>query len=456
MAKIDWDEISKWSVIALPMSLSFLSRTGMMLTDISFLGHWDSDYLSTAGISSTWCSLTYTIVGQGILVPIVTLGAQAYGAKQYHLVGIWHQIGLTLGMIASIFIIILCCFGGTLFQPLAGYDDEQRDKVNSFCRYLSIGVPFLTIFTAQTNYLLAVGITKPQLIANVIGVFVNILLNYLFLYVFDLGFTGSPLATSVTRIILCITLMVYVHYKDVLKQTQVSFSFKNMTHESRTLTYIKQALPETLSSVLEDWQLQTISIFAARLGDLEVSTNNALFSIFFVLSSFMMALCNATQVRMAFHLGNGDIPKAKMVMKFSTVIAFCIGAVVALFFILARAKIGHIFSNDPEVWKLADEVSTLCGCGYLALVIFYISMATLSAQGRPAFIAISFLIGAWGVSVPAAYIFAFHVDATHGLLGLWVGLTLGYAIGMFRFYHPFVECIYIHILIYACYLYMSN
>jgi hypothetical protein len=48
------------------------------------------------------------------------------------------------------------------------------------------------------------------------------------------------------------------------------------------------------------------------------------------------------------------------------------------------------------------------------------------AQGRPNVVAVAFFVGAWGVGVPAAVIFAFHVQATHGIFGLWLGLTLGY------------------------------
>ena len=71
-------------------------------------------------------------------------------------------------------------------------------------------------------------------------------------------------------------------------------------------------------------------------------------------------------------------------------------------FILGRNELGHIYSNDPEVWHLTKDISVLVGCGYLALAIFYVSLATLSAQGRPAFIAVAFFIGAWMVGVPSS------------------------------------------------------
>ena len=66
----------------------------------------------------------------------------------------------------------------------------------------------------------------------------------------------------------------------------------------------------------------------------------------------------------------------------------------------------------------------LCVLSSAALAIFYVSMATLSGAGRPNMVAVSFVIGAWLVCVPLAFVFT---DVIHeGLLGLWHALVAGY------------------------------
>lgn len=131
---------------------------------------------------------------------------------------------------------------------------------------------------------------------------------------------------------------------------------------------------------------------------------------------------------MSAHLGAGDTESAKVAMRIGTYVAGVCGASIAIVFIAAREHLAAIYSTNPEVRRLTGEIAYLVGIGYMGLSAFYVSMAVLSAQARPQFIAAAFLIGAWGVSVPAAYLFAFQVEKTKGLIGLWLGLTCGYIV----------------------------
>jgi MATE family multidrug resistance protein len=192
--------------------------------------------------------------------------------------------------------------------------------------------------------------------------------------------------------------------------------------------FLKLVFPLGVTALLEDGQLQTFSLFATALGKSEIATHNAILQIFWFLSSFMWAISAATQIQMAQHLGNNDVPRAKLVLKVATVAACIVSVSVALFLILGSNFIGHLFSNDPEVWHLTKQITLLAGLGYSALAALYVSISTLTAQGRVKVIAVSFLFGAWCVGVPAAYAFAFKWQLTHGLFGVWLGLCVGYGI----------------------------
>ena len=77
---------------------------------------------------------------------------------------------------------------------------------------------------------------------------------------------------------------------------------------------------------------------------------------------------------------------------------------------------------------MSSEIALFVGVGYALLTFFYVCMGTLAAQGRTTMIAIAFVLGAWVVAVPLAYIFAFVWKLTEGLVGLWLGLIAGYAV----------------------------
>ena len=88
--------------------------------------------------------------------------------------------------------------------------------------------------------------------------------------------------------------------------------------------------------------------------------------------------------------------------------------------------VGHIFSNDPRVWHEASKICWLVGSGYAVMSIFYISMAVLNAQARPAIVAKAFFVGAWLVTMPTSYMLAYTADMS--LFGIWLGMVAGYLV----------------------------
>ena len=77
------------------------------------------------------------------------------------------------------------------------------------------------------------------------------------------------------------------------------------------------------------------------------------------------------------------------------------------------------FASSTQPWQASSLDRVMCS-PHTAVD------AALDAQGRPGVVALAFLVGAWGVSVPLAYIFSFTLD--QGVEGLWRALVAGYAV----------------------------
>jgi len=150
--------------------------------------------------------------------------------------------------------------------------------------------------------------------------------------------------------------------------------------------------------------------------------------VVFVLSALMWAASSATQVRMSVHLGAGNVPEAKRALRIGATTALVYGVLVSATFMALRGDVARVFTSDENVRHLTSKISVLVGLGFAFLAGFYIAMAALMAQGRPNVVAVAFFVGAWGVGVPSAVIFAFRIEATKGLFGLWLGLTVGYSL----------------------------
>ena len=344
------------------------------------------------------------------------------------------RLGVWASVVLSVVVGATWLWAGSVLQPLADYDDVEADRVNEFCRVFLIGLLPFNLYVALSNFLGSTGIVRPALYVNLASVVFNLAFNLVLVSgPARLGFAGSALSTSLTRLVVFLALLAWtLHDARVQADGPVAKAWPRSwlawPRPEHAKEFTAQALPVAISSLLEEAQVQVVALMAARLGDAPMATHNAVLNVIFVLSSFMWAAAGATQVRMSVHIGAGDMRRAKLVLRIGLGMALVVGLSVSCMFMAARGDLALLFTKDEEIRHLTGEISTIVGLGYFLLAAFYISMSVLSAQARPGAMALAFFTGAWGVGVPMAVVLAFHVEKTKGLVGLWLGLTMGYGV----------------------------
>lgn len=351
-------------------------------------------------------------------------------------------------------------------------------------RFASISTVWLlpTMLTFACNaWLQAQHTVTPQLVIYCGFILVNLALNLVLVYgwggVGGMGFDGSPTATVVTRVAVLLSLAFYTavlrpkraraalaaasesrplldpagpreaaaigrttddaqllgsaavgqrHAKpsDVLAALDGLFSCTPPLTWRRWKELLRLVALNSAGAALEEGQLQMVALMAGWLGEADVAAFTAVVQLYFVLSAAMFGIENALIVRLGFHIGRGDKRAARTTQRMSLFVALATSGAVAATMVLARNHLPYIFTHDPAVVARCAESFPLVGACYVAMALFYICMGTLQAQARPGIVAVAFLVGAWGVCIPTAYLFAFHLG--HGLLGLWYGLIVGY------------------------------
>lgn len=311
-------------------------------------------------------------------------------------------------------------------------DEKLVGLIQTFSRYSILRIYPQLITDSLNKFCVSQKIILPLVAISVFSVLSNVYLNHLYIYTLGLGFRGSPLATSTSAFITSVLTAAYVfgYRQDVMRKAWPGLSCSSLVHVGRLKEVLKQGLPLTIATMLEDFQVQLICVYVVRLaekhGTWMIATHNGLLTFFLVTSAFQYGTMGGTSVRCAHHIGNQDKDKARLVVKlalgFSSIVAFFI----ALFFIFGRGYIPHLYSNDPKIWHETGALLLPVGIGYFFLSIYFISMATLDAQGRPMVVAVSFFIGAWLVCIPLATVQAFVWD--NGLEGQWYSMITGYTV----------------------------
>ena len=429
------------------------------------------------------------LIFAGLASAISVLSSQAFGAKNYARAGQVYLVGLSCSFLMCVPLGVGVYYTADMVQLIlpTTTTELRYNLIQDFAHIMVITLPGQTLAQCTCNFLNAANVVNAPLYIAMFCALINGIFNVAFVHGVEgvnfqgYGFRGSPMSTAATNCIGGVILFVYLLVGNgSLEHQQSGVVFRNALccrrgrrngrtgrtgrkgndsmlednendendendenhenhegndssgsgccHHELCVAYIWQAIPLALGGAFEEWQIQVVGFFAGALGPTATASNNGMQQIFVTLSALNYGIMTATTVRVGYYLGNGNPEKSKSVTVVAFVTSLICGTVIGTCFILCRTFMGALFSIDPAVIELSSTLCWIVGPTYVLLSMFFVSVATLQGQARSGVLAICFLIGAWFVSVPLAWFFAF--DLNLNLPGIWYGLVLGYGMIM--------------------------
>lgn len=417
------------------MSAALLCRLVLELTDTSFLGHLGTSSLAGGALANLWIAVTSAPLWMSFGDTLNSMCSQAVGAGRPALAGVWLQVALVWVTVLAIPVAIAWQFTEPLMRAV-GFGAEESQLAGEFAHWYTFALFPMLWFVCINNFLQALKVVYPAMVINAVLVGVNVVFNGLFIYGSGwgsgdaskgLGFKGSPIATSLARVLALLALLVYVRRFPGLHHTSwTGWSWEALSLMRARQFVLGKVVPLAVGNLLEQLQLQVMAFLAANVGEAALSAHAGMMQLFFVVTSGLYGSVKATIVRVGNHLGRRDVPAAKRVAVIDLLFSTVLGIVVAILFLALGRHMGTIFSDDPEVLDYVGKLSWMVGLGYAGMTIFYVAMAVLLGQGRSKPVMIAFLVGAWVVAVPLAILFTRVADL--GLVGLWGAMIAGYIV----------------------------
>ena len=274
-------------------------------------------------------------------------------------------------------------------------------------------------------YFQAQGLPKPAMYNNIAFLFINALLNYIFVFGgpfkfwSGFGFVGAAISLSISRTMQCVVYFIYMFlYKQHHLATWPGLSFRHHTLD-RTIEFMKQTLPNIGTLLFQACANQATTILVGRLGENALAASSALSTVSIPWSGTLSATTGmVSSIRVGFHLGRGDWKAAKSSAWLLLYTITAVNVVVAVFFLPLGTTILRIATNDEKVLGLSDTLIPAMLAGtYLNMLVGNITSGVFSGMGRPF---ISTLLS-FGLELPlsiggvALYILYFHGN----LLGVY-------------------------------------
>ena len=193
--------LGKILLFYVPLMLSGILQLLFNAADIVVVGRFAGN-AALAAVGSTG-SLTNLLVNIfiGLSVGANVLVARFYGAKQESELTEMVQTAIATAVVGGVVLIFLGFF---LAKPALGWMGTPEDVINHSVLYMRIyfaGMPFMMVYNFGSAVLRAVGDTKRPLYYLLAAGVVNVLLNLIFVIVFEMGVAGVATATVISQAI---------------------------------------------------------------------------------------------------------------------------------------------------------------------------------------------------------------------------------------------------------------
>lgn len=258
------------------------------------------------------------------------------------------------GFYSAIFLGILMSIVGEWkmddLMRLLGASETILPFARDYARYILLAAPVMASSFVLNNILRSEGHAKFAMIGITAGGVLNILLDPVFIFTFQMGIKGAAVATAFSQLISFFILLSYF----VMHKTTTRLGIHRVSKNPGTyFQVVKNGMPSFSRQGLASIASILLNNQAAIYGDAAVAAMAIVSKIFMMIFSVMIGFGQGYQPVVGFNYGAGIMERVKEAMKFTLktgIIGMSIAA--AGLFLWAPNLMRMFISDDPAVMEI--------------------------------------------------------------------------------------------------------
>lgn len=166
----------------LPLNLTYLLRYTLNLTTLYVLHSSGHQSLSAVSLAIAISNITGFALFEGLVSSLDTLFSQAYGARKYHLVGLYAQKFLCFAAVVFLPVAVLWGFSGQILGAFLR-DGDVAGLCGQYLRVFVLGIPGHVVFEVGKRYVLVQGEILIPLYVTLVTTPMHFVLSWVFVRV---------------------------------------------------------------------------------------------------------------------------------------------------------------------------------------------------------------------------------------------------------------------------------
>ena len=411
-----------------PICLETLLYMLAGMIDTLMLSSVGDQAVGAVGTANTYIGIfiiMFSIISSG-MVAVMTqnIGAGRDGvAYQARQLGLAFNAVLGIGM--SIF--LFTCSGKIL--SIVGVAAALQEPAEIYLRTVGGACILNALIPIFSSYLRAFGFSKQPLYASILGNIINLVLNAVFLFVFDMGVQGVAYATVISRMV---NLLLVVVMGTIL--VEAKNNPERIENRKVLGQIIKIGLPSAFETALYNVAMTLVIRFLNQMDAEGLNVTARSYTAQITNFSYCVgaALAQANAIMTGWRIGANEYDECDRGTKKAAIIGVIVAACVEAVFALSAGWIMQLFTDNPQMIALVQRLLYIDIFLEMGRVMNLVYGNALKTSGDAVFPVVMGAIFMFLCSVGGTYLFGIRM----GLLavGAYIGLAADEcvrAVGMF-------------------------
>lgn len=367
---------------AVPLTLAQLAQLLYNIVDRVYIGHLE-------GVGSM------ALTGLGVTFPVIVLIAaftSLFGQGGVPLFSIARGKGDTgyAERIMGQSFTLLCLSSAVLFtftyalrKPilfLFGASDASYFYADQYLRIYLFGTVFSMLTTGLNGYINAQGFPRFGMVTTLLGAGLNIALDPLFIFGFDMGVQGAALATVISQAVSAAWVLRFLTGKRAILRIRRAHIRIDLPLTGRIAAmglpgFVMQGTNSLVSIVCNN-RLQFYG------GDLYVGVMTVISSVREILSLPVGGISNGAQPVLGFNYGAGKNDRVKEGIRFMSLLGIAYTALAwGVVMLIPRTLMG-VFSDDAQTILVGADMLNLYFFGFVFMAFQFAGQSAFQGLGR--------------------------------------------------------------------------
>lgn len=404
------------ATLSYPAIIAQFSTVAMQLIDTAMVGHLSTDAGAAIGLVATCMWL---------LGGFCFACCNGFSVQVAHLVGAGDFKGARSVVRQALSSALIWCLGFTLLalaiaRPLPlwlGGSGEVAAQASRYFLVTALFLPFLQFDFLAATILQASGEMRVPSLLNVLMCVLDVALNYLFIWVLDLGVVGAALGTGLAELMIATSMVWYLTFRcKELKLRGEKGSF--VPTRPVVNNALRIGLPLCLENIVMRGAYVAGTVIVAPLGAVAVAANN--FAVTAESFCYMpgYGIADAATSLVGQSIGAGRRDMARRFGWLTTGGAMILQTLTGILLFVFAPEVMGLISSDPEVVSLGATVlriEAFAETMYAASIVSYGACVGAGDTLLPSILNFSSI---WVFRiVPAIWL-----CPRYGLVGYWIAM----------------------------------